>query len=76
MASARDIVISLNITTEEYLLWYQGSVKTVFTYARDGRSISFPANILQPFVTRNGIQGRFAITFDENNKLVSIQKVS
>ncbi|MBV1882330.1 MAG: DUF2835 domain-containing protein [Pseudomonadales bacterium] len=76
MADASNIIISLNITADEYLLWYQGSVKSVYTHALDGRSISFPANILQPFVTRSGIQGRFAIAFDKSNKFVSIQQVS
>lgn len=69
------ILIDLNISTEQYLKWYQGSAKVVTTQALDGRRVRFPAHILQTYVTHSGIKGRFAIHFDQQGKFVKIDKV-
>ena len=71
----KKIVVDLIITREEYLRWYQGSAKTVATHTVDGRSVRFPVNILQPYVTHAGIKGRFVIVFDNEGKFVQIKKM-
>lgn len=68
------IYLSLFISAEEYLKMYQGSAKTVFTKSVTGETVRFPANILQPFVTREGVKGNFVIEFDNNNKFKSINR--
>ncbi len=70
-----EVVISLNIAADEYLKLYKGSARSVFTQTVEGRSIRFPANILQPFVTREGVRGRFIIEFDEQNKFRYIKRL-
>jgi len=42
----------------------------------DGKTVHFPANILRPFVTHDGVQGTFAIYFDDNNKFKDIKRLS
>lgn len=69
------ILIDLNISSEQYLKWYRGSTNVVTTRALDGRRVRFPANILQAYVSHSGIQGRFAIYFDQQGKFVKIDKV-
>lgn len=69
------MIVPLHITREEYLAWYQGSAKIVHAKTADGRTIQFPANILQPFVTHAGIKGTFAIYFDERNKFKAIKRL-
>lgn len=54
---------------------YQGVASSVHAHARDGRSIRFPANILQQFVTRDGIRGSFQIIFDDNMKFQAIRRL-
>ncbi|MBU2984166.1 DUF2835 domain-containing protein [Saccharophagus degradans] len=54
---------------------YAGAAKHVLAYTRDGRSIRFPAHILRPFVTRDGVQGSFVIEFDQNNRFVGINRL-
>ena len=73
MASA--ILVDLRISKDEYLRWYQGSAHAVYARALDGRSVNFPANILRPFVSHDGIKGRFAIQFDDQMKFKSISRV-
>ena len=66
---------SLDISADKYLTYYQGSARFVAVQAEDGRSLKFPASSLQRFIQHSGIQGRFEITFDDNNKLVSLNRI-
>lgn len=76
MVSALNAVfVNLSIAPDEYQRWYQGSVRDVLAYAVDGRSVRFPAPILRQFVTRDGIRGRFKITFDQHNRFQAIEKI-
>ena len=43
--------------------------------AVDGRTVSFPARVLRPFLTYQGIQGEFLIRFDKHHKFVGIEKL-
>ena len=70
------LIVDLTITPEEYLKWYRGSAKAIVAQSRDGRKVSFPAESLRPYVSHGGIQGSFAIYFDENNKLKALEKLS
>lgn len=71
-----EVVVNLAISADQYLAYYQGAVKEVVAPSIDGRTIRFPCTILQPFVTHNGIHGRFAISFDRNNKFKEIRRLS
>lgn len=71
----RRMVVDLSISPEKYELMYAGTIKHVRAIARDGRSIRFPAAILRPFVTREGISGVFAIEFDQNSRFLGISRL-
>ena len=62
----------LSITREQYTRFYQGQAQRVVVRSDEGRTLQFPASILRPFITHQGIHGRFGIRFDENNKLVDL----
>ena len=65
----------LAISAEEYLAYYQGSAQVVVARSDDNKTIRFPASAIRKFVTRDGVFGSFEISFDENNKLISIQSI-
>lgn len=69
------LIVPLRITQEEYLAWYQGAANMVSANSIDGKRVQFPANILRPFITHDGIDGTFAIYFDENNKFKEIKRL-
>ncbi|VUD48700.1 hypothetical protein TDB9533_01286 [Thalassocella blandensis] len=69
------VIIDLHISAEEFLKLYSGQAKNANALARDGRRIRFPAHILRPFVTHDGVQGSFIIVFDENMKFSSIRRL-
>jgi len=45
-------------------------------YRLIGRRVRFPANILRPFVTLEGIQGRFIIRFDSDSRFQGIDRLT
>ena len=73
---AEIIEVSLSIPAHEYLALYAGTAKNVHARSIDGRTVLFPARILQPFVTHSGISGHFKITFDTNGRFQQIERVS
>ena len=66
----------LQLSAEDFLRHYQGAASTVLVGADDGRRIQIPASNLRPFVGQQGIQGRFEIELDQNNKLINISKLA
>ena len=50
----RKIDVGLCISADEYLRLYKGQARDVVTTAHDGRTVRFPARILQRYVTREG----------------------
>lgn len=70
-----DIIVELAISPEAYLAHYQGTAKDVIAKTPEGKTVRFPSNILQSFVSREGIHGRFAITIDKGNRFKGIRRV-
>jgi hypothetical protein len=70
------LVVNLVIAPEEYQRLYAGTAQHVSARSIDGRRVQFPANILRPFVTREGIRGRFMIHFSDDNRFESIEKIA
>jgi hypothetical protein len=68
--------ILLNISPEEFVEWYRGTAQVVIAQSEEGLTVQFPASILQRFVTKEGVQGRFELTYDEANRFVSIDRVN
>jgi len=65
----------LKISREEILRYYEGTARVVVVTATTGQKVQFPAEHLRAFIGANGIEGKFSIQFDNNNKLVGLKKV-
>ncbi len=65
----------LDISSDEYLRYYQGSAHSVVAVSEDGRRVRFPASNLRPFVTREGVHGRFELLLDSDNRLLELRRV-
>lgn len=68
--------VPLNISPERFQAYYQGIVENVVATTHDGRTVQFPARVLRPFLSYQGVQGTFEITFDANLKFQSIRRAS
>jgi len=73
---SQSIKFSIRLSYDKYLSFYQGYAQHVVVTAYDGRKIQFPAEILKPYLTREGINGHFIIHFDNRNKYQSLEKMS
>jgi hypothetical protein len=69
------IKFRIALSADAFLRYYQGSARAVIVRAEDGRRIQLPAANLRPFLLRDGINGAFELTLDENNKLINIRKL-
>ena len=66
---------SLSISREEYLKYYSGYAAAVRTTTHEGIVIEFPARNLTPWISHSGLNGTFEIRFDNNNKLIDLQRI-
>ena len=69
------IIVDLKISTDEYLKFYRGQASVVTCLSRDGRRIQFPVKIINPYLTREGVNGSFEIQFDSKGKFVAITRL-
>ncbi|MGA1237026.1 MAG: DUF2835 domain-containing protein [Limisphaerales bacterium] len=69
------LIFDLHISAERMLEYYRGRATVVHAVATDGRSVQFPAQAIQRFVTEDGVHGRFRLEFDARNKFVGLERV-
>lgn len=75
--AADSIVVDVAIGREEWLhIYYDGKGRNLRMQARDGRSVVFPARILHPWITHDGVRGTFMILFDAKGKFHSASKLA
>lgn len=72
----RTIRFNISITPDQLLKYYRGQARNVVTTDSKGMSITFPVEVIRPFVTQSGVSGSFEMTVDENNKFIDIKKVA
>jgi uncharacterized protein DUF2835 len=66
----------LSISADQYLGYYRGAIRHVIARCTSGQTVQFPASLLQKFVTPEGISGDFALTCDDNNKNLDLQRIA
>lgn len=68
------VTVQLNISPERFQAYYQGIVESVVATTKDGRTVQFPARVLRPFLSYQGVQGTFEIVFDTKLKFQAIRR--
>jgi len=68
------VTVQLNISPERFQAYYQGVVEYVVATTSDGRTVQFPARVLRPFLSYQGVQGTFEIIYDANLKFQTIRR--
>lgn len=54
---------------------YEGQARYILVETDRGLKLQFPAANFYRYVTADGIQGRFSVKIDADNKLVEMRKV-
>jgi hypothetical protein len=65
----------LRIPPGRYLEYYRGEARHVVARSTGGENVQFPASLLQRFLRPDGIEGRFVLTCDDNNKCLSLERI-
>ena len=68
----KQISLSLQLTSRQVEEYYRGRARHVVAEAADGRIIQLPIKVLHPFISKQGIQGDFLVTTDDENRFVKI----
>ena len=55
---------------------YVPGVNTVIMTSENSERIQFPVKNLRPYVSPTGINGRFRLMIDKNNKIKSFEKIT
>ncbi|MGX5173385.1 DUF2835 family protein [Aliikangiella sp. IMCC44653] len=71
-----EVRFRLNISAQEYLKYYRGQVHSVLVVSDDGKKVRFPANLLQPYVTKLGICGYFCLRYSNLGKVIELVKLT
>jgi hypothetical protein len=69
----KHFVFNLNLSAQEYLQYYRGSVNKVIATCIDGKTVQFPAGLLTPFVTSGGVRGNFVLTCGDDGKVAELK---
>jgi len=66
----------IDLSSQHFEAYYQGVARAVIVTLNDGRKLQLPANVLRPFLLHDGIHGEFVLRFDDNHKLIDIQRAT
>ncbi|MEW6992407.1 DUF2835 domain-containing protein [Colwelliaceae bacterium 6441] len=66
---------SLNMSSQDFLPYYQGKVLNIVVTSTSGQRVQFPAIHMRKFLTVNGVSGFFCLK-TENNKFISLAKLA
>jgi len=66
---------TLGLSREQFLLYYQGTVRQIQVMTDERKTVRFPAGRLRPFLTPQGIHGRFALHYDAQGRFVTLERI-
>jgi len=64
------------LTTEQLLSYYRGQAKRVSVMSEQGLRLEIPAERLRPFVSLDGIHGRFRLTTADNHSFIDLARLA
>ena len=68
-------IFSLFISEHQTRTFYAAQYSRVRVVAENGQTISLPWEVFKPFVTQDGISGRFAVYFDAHGKFKELKRI-
>jgi hypothetical protein len=73
---ARELYFSVQLSADEVLGIYNGTIKRVMVLSDTGLRVELNAQHFRPFTSRSGISGRFKMLLDDNNRMLSLARIS
>jgi len=75
MLMTRIFEFSMNLSAEKTRHIYQGQARYILVYTDDGVRLQLPAINFRQHVTDRGIQGRFKVEINDNNKIIQLSLI-
>ena len=69
---AEQYIVELAISKHKLLRFYRGAASQISAVSADGQTILFPVTAIQPFVTHEGVFGRFQLQVNSQGRLLKI----
>lgn len=70
-----NVSFSMSINAEEVQKYYRGEALNILATADNGLKVQFPANLILPHVTHQGVCGRFVLSYRDDGKAISLERV-
>ncbi|MDG1751510.1 MAG: DUF2835 domain-containing protein [Thalassotalea sp.] len=70
-----DYFFSINISTNDFLPYYQGKIQDIVVTTTQGKTVQFPAMHLRKYLIPTGVKGFFCLK-TQNNKFLSLDKLA
>jgi len=71
-----ELEVQVNVTPPQVAAYYRGEVRAVVARASNGQTVQFPLSVLHKFISTDGIQGRFRLVFDAQNKFQRLEPIA
>mgnify|MGYP002214497991 FL=1 len=68
-------IFNIYLTEKETLSFYSARNNRVKVTAENGQTLSLPWGVFKPYVTKNGMNGRFVVYFDANGKFKELWRL-
>ena len=75
MMMSRIFEFSIDLSAEKIQRIYHGLARYILVYTDDGISLQLPVTNFRQYVTDSGIQGRFKVAIDDDNKIVRLSLI-
>lgn len=72
----RTYEFTMQLSAEKTRSIYQGQARFLLVYTDDGTKLQLPAQNFRSYVTSEGINGRFTVETDKDNKILQLNKLS
>ncbi len=66
---------TVSVSAERLLAMYRGDARYLIVWSKEGLKLQLPLSNFRPFVTDEGLVGKFQVSVDQNNKLQSLKKL-
>ncbi|MDH5353569.1 MAG: DUF2835 domain-containing protein [Gammaproteobacteria bacterium] len=70
----RTYEFTMQLSAEKTRIIYQGQARFLLVTTDHGIKLQLPAQNFRSYVTNEGINGRFSVEIDEDNKILQLSK--
>ena len=71
----REYKFSMELSAQKTHRIYEGQARYIIVDSDEGLKLQLPAANFRPYVSQDGIRGRFSVRIDAANRIVALTKI-